>query len=140
MAEYVTIEEQLVDENSNILFKDTTVCGSNSIVHRPGSGLITLRGITMQNRARFKITFGGNLAVPGAGTAQEMSVAIAINGEPIQSTIMRATPADEAQYLNVGRSLYIDIPACCCSQISVKNTSGIPIYVQNASIIVERVA
>ena len=37
---------QTVASNQNILFTDTVVKGNCSIVHREGSGLITLRGIT----------------------------------------------------------------------------------------------
>lgn len=140
MAEYIAVAEQVVATNNNILFTDTTVSGNNSIVHRPGSGLIILRGVTNQCRARFKVTFGANIAIPLEGTEGEISVAIAINGEPVQSTIMRVTPAEAGEYFNVGRSLYLDIPCKCCSQISVKNTSEDDILVQNASIIVERVA
>ena len=67
MAEYIANTVQTVPVNQNVLFTDTTVCGNNSIVHRAGSGLITLRGITNQCRARFKITFGGNIAIPTSG-------------------------------------------------------------------------
>ena len=47
MAEYIANTVQTVPVNQNVLFTDTTVCGNNSIVHRAGSGLITLRGITI---------------------------------------------------------------------------------------------
>lgn len=140
MAEFIATALQTVESNQNILFTDTTVCGSNSIVHRNGSGLVTLRGITNQCRARFKVTFGANIAVPADGTAEAISVAIALNGEPIISTTMIVTPAAVEEFFNVNRSLYLDIPAGCCSQISVRNTSTQAIDVQNASLIVERVA
>lgn len=140
MAEFIATALQTVESNQNILFTDTTVCGSNSIVHRNGSGLVTLRGITNQCRARFKVTFGANIAVPTDGTAEAISVAIALNGEPIISTTMIVTPAAVEEFFNVNRSLYLDIPAGCCSQISVRNTSTQAIDVQNASLIVERVA
>ena len=48
---------QTVNANQNILFTDVVTEGNCSIVHRPGSGLISLRGNTCQCRARFKITF-----------------------------------------------------------------------------------
>ena len=140
MAEFIATALQTVESNQNILFTDTTVCGSNSIVHRNGSGLVTLRGITNQCRARFKVTFGANIAVPTDGTAEAISVAIALNGEPIIRTTMIVTPAAVEEFFNVNRSLYLDIPAGCCSQISVRNTSTQAIDVQNASLIVERVA
>ena len=141
MAEFTANAIQNVGVNQNILFTDTAVCGNNSIVHREGSGLITLRGITAtQCRARFKVTFGANIAIPEGGTVGPISITIAINGEPISSTRMIETPAAAEEFNNVSRSVNIDIPAGCCSQISVENTSTQAIDVQNANIIVERVA
>lgn len=140
MAEYIATALQTVEENQNILFTDTTACGNSSIIHTNGSGLITVRGITNQWRARFKVTFGGNIAIPTDGTVEEISVAIAINGETIPETIMRVTPAAVEEFFNVSRSTYINIPAGCCAQISVKNTSTQAIDVQNANLIIERVA
>ena len=140
MAEYIATDVQTVEANQNVLFTDTPICGSNSIFHRQGSGLFTLRGITNQCRARFKITFGANIAIPETETVDPISVAIAINGEPILSTTMIVTPAAVSQFFNVGRTIYIDIPAGCCSQISIKNTSTQSISIENANLIIDRVA
>ena len=140
MAEYIATDVQTVETKQNILFTDTPICGSNSIFHRQGSGLFTLRGITNQCRARFKITFGANIAIPKTETVDPISIAIAINGEPILSTTMIVTPAAVSQFFNVGRTIYIDIPAGCCSQISIKNTSTQSISIENANLIIDRVA
>lgn len=140
MAEYIANALQSVNTNQNILFTDTVVCGNNSISHREGSSLITLRGITCQCRARFKITFGGNIAIPTGGTVEAISLAISINGEPIQSTTMIVTPSAVEEFNNVSSSIFIDIPSGCCSNIGVENTSSQTISVQNANLIVERVA
>ena len=131
---------QTVEANQNVLFTDTVVCGSCSILHRDGSGLVTLRGITNQCRARFKVTFGGNIALPAGGTVEAISLAIAINGEPVASTTMIVTPAAVEEFSNVFSAVYLDVPANCCSQISVRNISTQAIDVQNANLIVERVA
>ena len=48
-------------------------------------------------------------------------------------------PAVE-EYFNIFTAIYIDIPKNCCSTISVQNISGTPVLVQNANLIVERVA
>ena len=141
MAEYTATTLQTVLTNQNVLFTETAVCSNNnSITHREGSGLITLRGITNQCRARFRVTFGGNIAIPTGGTTEAISLAIAINGEPVQSTTMIVTPAAATEFFNVSSSLFIDVPAGCCAQISVENTSTQTIDVQNANLIVERVA
>lgn len=131
---------QTVEANQNVLFTDTVVCGNCSIMHRDGSGLVTLRGITNQCRARFRVSFGGNIAIPTGGTVEEISLAISLNGEPVSSTTMIQTPAAVEEFANVYSSVFIDVPAGCCTQIGVRNTSTQAIDVQNANLIVERVA
>jgi hypothetical protein len=131
---------QTVAENQNILFTDTVVCGRCSIVHREGSGLVRLKGLTDQCRARYKVSFGGNLAIPTGGTVGAISVAIAIDGEAVPTTNMIVTPAAVEEFWNVFGAIYLDIPRGCCSQISVRNTSTQAIDVQNANLIIERVA
>ena len=131
---------QTVNAGSNVEFTNTAVAGSCSIVHREGSGLVTLRGLTNQNRARFRVTFGANIAVPTGGTVGAISMALAINGEPVSATQMIVTPAAVNEFFNVSRTLFLNVPNSCCTQISVENTSATSIDVQNASLIVERVA
>jgi hypothetical protein len=131
---------QTVLTNQNVLFTDTVVCGNNSIVHRNGSGLVTLRGTTNQCRARYRVSFGANIAIPTGGTVEAISLALAIEGEPISSTTMIVTPAAVENYFNVYSSIFIDIPQGCCSSVGVRNTSTQDILVQNANLIVERVA
>ena len=131
---------QTVNTNQSVLFTDKVTCGSCSIIHREGSGLVTLRGLTNQCRARFKVSFGANIAIPEGGTVEAISLAIAINGEPVQTTTMTVTPAAAEEFFNVFSAIYIDVPAGCCSQISVENISAQSVSVQNANLIAERVA
>ena len=100
-----------------------------------------MRGLTNnQCRARFRVTFGANIAVPTGGTAEAISLAITINGEGVATTTMITTPAAVLEYNNVFSSIFLDVPRGCCSQISVKNISTQAINVQNANLIIERVA
>jgi hypothetical protein len=99
-----------------------------------------LRGLTNQCRARFKVSFGGNVAIPATGTAGAISLAIAINGEPVPSTTMIETPTVVDSYSSVFSAVYIDVPTCCCTQVSIKNIGADSINVQNANLIIERVA
>lgn len=133
---------QTIQPGANVLFTETPVDGGCSIVHREGGGLIILRGLTKcQCRARFKVTFNGNIAIPEGGTApQQISLAIAINGEPVNATLMAVTPPAVDQYFNIASAAYIDVPAGCCTSISVKNNSAIAVNVANANLIIERVA
>lgn len=134
---------QTVQANQNVLFTDTPVAGNCSIVHREGSGLVTLRGLTEQCRARFRVSFGANIALPTGATIATfvpIYLAIAINGEPVNPTTVTAPIYDVNAYDNVFTSVFIDVPANCCSQISVKNTTSQAILVENANLIIERVA
>lgn len=132
---------QLVTVNNNVIFTDTPVPGNPSIIHRDGSGLVKLRGLSScQCRARFKVLFSGNIAVPTTGTAAAISLAITLDGEPVGPTTMISTPGDENEFNNVSSAIYVDVVAGCCSTIGVRNTSAQTISVQNANLIVERVA
>ena len=140
MAEYTGSALQTGAAGQNVLLTETPVCGSNCINHRDGSGIVTLRGITNQCRARYKVSFGANIAVPTGGTAGAISVAIAISGEPLQSATAIVTPAAVNEFFNVFTAVYIEVPKGCCVTVAVENTSTQAINVQNANLIVERVA
>lgn len=141
MLEITANAVQTVDPNQAVLFTETAVAGNYSMMHREGSGLVSLRALPNgQCRARFLVEFGANIAVPTGETVGPISLAIAINGEGIGTSSMISTPAAVEQFNNVSASIYVDVPIGCCTQISVENISTIPVAVQNANLIVERVA
>ena len=140
MAEYIAVTEQTVAANQNVLFSDVTVCGNCSIMHRPGSGLVALRGITSQCRARYKVFFSGNIAIPTGGTVEAISLSLSIDGEPVGSSTMIVTPAAVEEYFNVASAVFLDVPKNCCLHVAVRNSSTQDILVQNANLIAERVA
>ena len=74
------------------------------------------------------------------GTAGAISLTITIDGEAVRTAQMIVTPAAVEQYFNVASCVYIDVPTGCCSTAGVTNTSNQTINVQNANLIVERVA
>lgn len=141
MAEYTAAALQTVAAGQNVQFTETPICGGNCIVHREGSGIVTLRGITNgQCKARYKVSFGANIAIPTGGTAGEISLAIAIEGEPLASATMIVTPAAVEDLWNVFAAVFVDVPHGCCVTAAVENTTDQAISVQNANLIVERVA
>jgi hypothetical protein len=131
---------QLVAANQNVYFTDTVVDGNACISHRDDSGLVSLKGLTNQCRARYRISFGGNIAIPEGGAAGPISVAIAIDGEPVLASTMIVTPTVVDAYFNVSSTLFVDVPKGCCTTVSVRNTSAVSINVENANFIIERVA
>ena len=139
MAQFTNIFVQQIAANANAVFSETPVAGSNCIVHREGSGIITLRGITSQCRARYLVTFNGNIAIPTGGTVGPISIAIALEGEPLGSATATVTPAAVGDEFHVSMSTYADVLKGCCVTVSVKNVNAQTIELQNASMIVTRV-
>ena len=101
---------------------------------------MSLRGLTSQCRARYRVFFGANVAVPTGGTAGPISLAIALDGEAVASTSMTVTPTVVDAYFNVSSAIFIDVPKGCCTTVSVQNIGTDDINVVNANLIVERVA
>ena len=142
MAEFTNVFIQQVAANQNVVFSETPVVSECNILHREGAGIVTLRGSKNCFRAQYKITFGGNIAVPTGGTVGPISVAIAVNGEALGSSVATVTPAAAGDEFNVFSAAFVAVPCGCCVTVSVRNVSNPAqtIEVQNANLIVERVS
>ena len=140
MAEFSNSNTISVAAGQNLPLTETAVAGPACIVHREGAGIVTLRGLTNQCRARFKVSFGSNIAIPTGGTVEAISVALAVNGEPLTSATAIVTPAAVENYFNVFVAAFIEVPRGCCVSVAVKNTSTQAISIANSNLIVERVA
>lgn len=140
MAEFTNATTSLVAAGQNVPLTETAVAGNCNIVHREGAGIVTLRGLTNQCRARYKVSFGANIAIPTGGTVEAISLALAVNGEPLVSATAIVTPAAVGDYGNVFVSANVDVPRGCCLTVAAENISGQAINVANANMIVERVA
>jgi len=110
------------------LFTETAVpCNRGYIIHREGSGVITLRGIVNNpcgNFARYRVFFGGNIAIPEGGTVEAISVSLTIDGEAVPTSSAIVTPAAVGDYWNIAESLYVTVPKGCCYTIAVENISA----------------
>ena len=151
MAEYTYNPIQLVSAGGNVILNDNIPCCKGYVLHRNESGLVILRGIVNNpcgTFARYQVTFNGNIAVPDDGTAGEISVALAVDGEAIPTSLARVTPAAVDEYFNVTSTAIITVPKGCCFTLSVENTStgattadpAPGINVQNANLVVSRIA
>lgn len=152
MAEYLNNDIQVVQPNQPVLLRTSIGCPNGYVYHRPESGILTLRGIVKNSCAcfaRYQVTFNGNIAVPEGGTAGPISVALALDGEPILTSRAIVTPAAVDEYFNVTSTAIITVPRNCCFNLSVENTSesatpattpAPAINVQNANLTVTRIA
>ena len=143
MAEFTRTPVQTVSDNSPVILDTVIGCPRGYVLHREDSGIVTLRGIVNNacaSFARYQVTFNGNIAVPTGGTAGAISIAIALDGEPLLSSQAIVTPAAVEEFFNVTSTAIITVPAGCCDTISIENTSGFDILVQNANLVVSRIA
>lgn len=151
MAEYAYNPIQLVEPNQNVLLDTVIPCNKGYVFHRENSGIVILRGIVNCPQAcfaRYQVTFNGNIALPEGATVGPISVALAIDGEPIQTSRAIITPAAADEYGNVTSTAIITVPRGCCFTVTVENVSapaapgGVApeINVQNANLVVSRIA
>ena len=90
---------------------------------------------------------------PSSATAtavQPISLAIAIDGEPILTSNAIFTPIVAGDFGNVTSTAIITVPRGCCFNVAVENTSAVPatpaganapaINVQNANLVISRIA
>ena len=141
-AEYSFSALQTVAVGDNVLFANgCRACNKGYVRHRDDSGLFTLRGAGNCGRALYKVQFIGNIAIATGGTVEPISVALTINGETLANAEAIVTPAAAGDFFNVSVATFIDVPCGCCLTVSVENTSDTTdIDVQNANLIIERVA
>ena len=155
MAEFTKNEVQTVLPNQVVTLNTSIPCNKGYVYHRNGSGIVALRGITNNCFARYQVTFNGNIAVPSTGTVGPISVALALDGEPLLTSRAIVTPAAVAvepptqdNFFNVTSTAIITVPKGCCFNVSVENTSegatpadvAPQILVQNANLTVTRIA
>lgn len=158
MAEFAYSPLQIVEPGQNVILDTVIPCNKGYVFHRDQSGIVILRGIVNCPNAcfaRYQVTFNGNIAVAEGGTAGPISVGLALDGEPIQTSKAIVTPAAAAEappslanYFNVTSTAIITVPRGCCFTVAVENTSGPAapggtapeINVINANLTVARIA
>ena len=129
MAQFNYNENQIIQPGASALLNDRIGCNSGYVIHRPGSGILTLRGIVNNpcNRfARYRVAYDGNIAIPEGGTAGEIQLAIAIGGEIDPPSTATVTPTVAQAFWNVSGFSIVDVPAGCCYTVAVENASVSP--------------
>lgn len=150
MAEWSNNDLQTVNPGESVVFTENPVpCNRGFVQHRDDTGNFQLSGLTpayngcscgCRNKyANYLVDFGANIAVPTGETVGPISLAITIDGTTIPSSQMIVTPAAVEQFFNVSRAINAQVfRACGCQTVTIRNTSAIPILVQNANIIFSR--
>lgn len=150
MAEYLANTAQNVALNAPVLFTASIPCTRGYVYHEDETGIFILRGCTNNCFARYQVTFNGNIAIPEGGEVTPIALAIAVNGEPRQTSRAIFTPQAVDEYGNVISTAIITVPKGCCFSVSVRSidattddpaTEPTPlITVQNANLVINRIA
>ena len=154
MVEFGYNDLQTIQANGAAILYDIVPCNRRPqrVIHDNLSTNITLRGIVNNccaDKAQYKVTYSGNIAVPEGGTAGEIQLALAVGGEILPLTISTATPAAAEQFWNVRDSAVINVPVGCCATVSVRNASisadpattpAPAIVVRNLDVQIDRIA
>ena len=142
-AEFLRNDVQTVAVNNPVLLDTAIGCNRGYVYHRPESGILILRGIVNNpcaNYATYQVTFNGNIALSTGSAVGPISIALAIDGEPIPTSQAIVTPAAVGDFFNVTSTAIIQVPKGCCFNVSVENVSAVSIDVQNSNLVVDRIA
>ena len=150
MAEYVANAIQSVALNAPVLFTASIPCTAGCVFHEDETGIFILKGKTNNCFARYQITFNGNISIPDGGDVTAIGLAIAVNGEPRQTSLAIFTPQAVDEFGNVTSTALVTVPKGCCFSMSVRyvdattdnpavDPTGL-INVQNANLVINRVA
>lgn len=142
-AEFLRNDVQTVAVNNPVLLDTAIGCNRGYVYHRPESGILILRGIVNNpcaNFATYQVTFNGNIALSTGSAVGPISIALAIDGEPIPTSQAIVTPAAVGDFFNVTSTAIIQVPKGCCFNVSVENVSAVVIDVQNSNLVVDRIA
>lgn len=146
-AEYSANAAQTVQPGGSVIFTESPVpCNRGLVYHRDGSGVFRLANkFFRQNvcncwrrNTNYEVAFHANIAIPEGETApaEGIQLSVAIDGEVDPSSTMISDVTVVGTYDNIGADIIVTVPFLCgCSSVSIRNTSSIPILVQNANII-----
>ena len=132
---------QTVPVGGSLIFTESPVpCNRGLVFHRDDSGLFRLAnrffrqnmcvcGCGCRRGTNYEVAFHANIAVPEGET-------VPVDGELDPSSTMISVPSAAEIFDSAGADIIVSVPWICgCSNVSVRNTSTIPVDVQNANIV-----
>lgn len=144
MAEYTNNAQQTINPGETAIFTATTTpCQRGFVRHVDGEGTFSLSGWVPNNgscpcqqskTAIYLVGFHANIAIPTGETVGPITVAITVDGATVPSSQMISTPAAAEEFNSVAIGKEVPVWRGCCQTIAIRNTSPIPILMQNAVI------
>lgn len=149
MEEYTANALQTINPGETVIFTTTSIGHNRGMIrHRDGTGTFLLKGwlpfrgcgccCNRPNSANYLVEFGANIAIPTGQTVGPISVAITVDGSTVPSSTMIFTPGAVEEFVNISRAINVPIWNGCCESVAVRNTSDIPILMQNANLVFSR--
>lgn len=86
--------------------------------------------------SEFYSSFSANVSIPTGGTVESVSVAISVDGNPIPTSTMIATPAAVEEFSNISTQVFVPIPIYSTGLVTITNTSTQAITLQNSNLTV----
>lgn len=131
MAEYGYNDAQDIQPGAAAILQDIVPCTKcpQNVVHDNLTPNLNLRGIVRNAacicnpKARYRVAFTGNIAVAEGGTAGEIQLGLSVGGYTRPFTIAAATPAAAGDFWHVGADTVVEVPAGCCTTVTVVNAS-----------------
>lgn len=126
---------QTVAVGQSVVYNVEAAKGGCAERHRAGSAQLTL-----VKPGRYLVNFNANISVPATGgTVGAISLALALDGEALNGSVMTVTPAAVSEFFNVSTQHYIDVPCGCCVTVTVQNVGTSAVDVDNPNLTAVRV-
>ena len=118
MAKYITSTDQNVALNSAIPFDVVSIPCNKGCVVPIATGVLTLKGDTVNRFARYEVTVQANVAIPTGGAVTPLAVAITLNGVAIPESVAIVTPAAAEDVWHINTTATVTVPCGCCVSVS----------------------
>lgn len=137
MINSVNVAEQTVAVDGNVIFDTdrvrTRACACGGwLQHDEGSGIFTLARAGI-----YKVDFNANVTSTVVG---DITLGIQTNGETVAGTEMDSTVTVAGDYENVSASTLIVVQPYSSKTIAVENLSTIEATIDDANIVITRIA
>ena len=118
MAKYLTSTDQNVALNGTFPFDVVSIPCNKGCVIPIATGVLTLRGDTVNRFARYDVAVQGNVSIPTGGAVTPLAVAITLNGVAIPDSVAIVTPTGVGDVWHVNTSTTVTVPSGCCVSVS----------------------
>ena len=135
MAEYALLTPTPVAEGAAVPYNTTLCKGCCDIRHRPGSGIVKVKGGTCCNPNRYHVQFHAVVR----GVVGAMQLGLFLDGELLPETVMAVVSGAVANEYSVDAATEICIDGCCAA-LSARVIEGNTVTVNTANIIVHKEA